>query len=48
MPTDYIKKKKKEYNSMCNKMEVPNAAVALFPPFRLLSLVLCYTFFLSG
>lgn len=43
-----LKKKKKEYNSMCNKMEVPNAAVALFPPFRLLSLVLCYTFFLSG
>lgn len=28
---------------MCNKIKVPNATVALFPPFRLLNLVLCCT-----
>lgn len=41
----YLKKINKKYmyiyNSMCNKTETPNAAVSLFPPFKLLNLASC-------
>lgn len=44
MPTDYSLFKKK-YTSMCNKTEIPNAAVGLFPPFMLLNLAPCSTLY---